>query len=93
MKQPLFEWYVVKCDSKNIYQEDMYSKDIGLRAQKHDNYSRLSNQQIWEHRYDHFVSMRIFTSIMDKKFMRAPKIMRTQFGVANHVVLIACFIS
>jgi hypothetical protein len=73
IKQPTFEWYVVKCDSKNRYQEDMYLKDIGLHAQKHDNYSRFSNPQIWEHRYDPFVSMRIFTLIMDKKFMQAPK--------------------
>ena len=30
---PTFEWYVVKCGSKNKFQKEMCSKRIGLRAQ------------------------------------------------------------
>ena len=30
---PKFEWYVVKCDSKNGYQKDTCQEDIGLYAQ------------------------------------------------------------
>ena len=28
-----FEWYLVRCDSKNGYQKNMYSKEIELCAQ------------------------------------------------------------
>ena len=30
---PLFEWYVVRCSSKNGDQKDMCLKEIGLHAQ------------------------------------------------------------
>ena len=30
---PIFQWYVVRCGSKNIHQEDMHLKEIGLGAQ------------------------------------------------------------
>jgi hypothetical protein len=29
----VFEWYVVRCGSKNKYQKNMCLKEIGLRAQ------------------------------------------------------------
>ena len=29
----VFEWYVVRCDSKNGYQKDMFLNKIGLRVQ------------------------------------------------------------
>ena len=30
---PIFEWYVVRCGSKNRYQNDLCLKEIGLHAQ------------------------------------------------------------
>ena len=30
---PIFEWYAVRCESKNRHQKDMCLKRIGLRAQ------------------------------------------------------------
>ena len=31
--QPIFEWSVVRCGSKNRHQKDIYLKEIGLCAQ------------------------------------------------------------
>jgi hypothetical protein len=30
----MFEWYVVRCVSKNGKQKDMFGKEIGLHAQR-----------------------------------------------------------
>ena len=30
---PLFEWYVVRCGSKNWHQNDLYLNETGMRAQ------------------------------------------------------------
>ena len=52
---------------------------------------------IGEDLHDHLRRIRIFTLIMNKIFIRVPKITRqrmlwTQFGFVNHLALIACFI-
>ena len=40
-KTPIFEWYVVRCGSKNGYQKHMCFKEIGLCA--HDLITILSS--------------------------------------------------
>ena len=30
---PMFQWFVIRCGSKNRHQKDMWGKEIGLRAQ------------------------------------------------------------
>jgi hypothetical protein len=78
------------------YQKEMCSKEFGVNwtmFSKYDNYSRLNS------RYNlggpDLMSMRIFTLIINKIFIRAPKIMRNVvmalFIFAKHLVLIACF--
>ena len=34
IKSPIFEWYVIRCPSKNEYQKDMCLKEIGIHAKK-----------------------------------------------------------
>ena len=41
---PIFEWYVVRCGSKNGYQEDMCLEEIGLRAQIIITISKFNSQ-------------------------------------------------
>ena len=40
---PIFEWYLVRCGSKNRYQKDMCIEEIGLTCSKYDNHSRLNS--------------------------------------------------
>ena len=56
----------------------MSLKEIELRAQKYANQCSLNSEHYWGggDLYDNFLSTRIFTSIMNKIFVLAPKIMR-----------------
>jgi hypothetical protein len=61
----VFEWYRVRCESKNGYKKDMYSKEIGLRAQNiYDNHYKFHSQPNWRGLYDYLMSARMFTMIM-----------------------------
>ena len=64
---------------------------------KDANRYKLNSQHDGGNPYDHLMSTRIFTWIMNEIFIRDPKIMRqivqTQFGIANHLAPVACFIS
>lgn len=55
---PIFEWWVVKCGSKNIDQQDMSLKETRLHAQKMLNQSRLKCQYNWWGRgpHGHYIS-------------------------------------
>ena len=72
---PVFEWYVVRCGSKNGHQRLVFKRDWAT-CSKYLNYSRLSSQHVWGNQYGHLMSMRIFTLIMNKIFIWAPKILR-----------------
>ena len=63
---PIFEWYVVICDSKNRYETDMCLKEIGLRAQNMITIFRLNSQHKWGDLYDYLMSTTIFTLILHK---------------------------
>ena len=85
--EPVFEWYIGRCGSKNGHQQGMHLKEIGLRVQNLlvIRLSSIVNMIFGGGRpggkgggelYDQLMSMRIFTLIMNKIFMIAPKIMR-----------------
>ena len=57
---PIFEWSVVRCGSKNRHPKDVCLKEIEQRAQK------INNRHDWKDLYDHLMSTRIFTLIMNK---------------------------
>ena len=62
---PIFEWYVVRCDSKNGYQKDVI-KRYCVMCSKYDKHSRFNNHHNWRDLYDHLMSTRILTLIMNK---------------------------
>ena len=59
----MFEWYVVRCGSKNWHQNNTRLKKIVFSA----NLSRLNSQHDWD---------TVYTLIVDKMFLQALKIMR-----------------
>ena len=64
-----FKWYVVMCGSKNGHKKYMYLKEIGLRAQYMMTIlGSIVNIIGRGNLYDHLMSTRIFTLIMNKKF-------------------------
>ena len=71
----IFEWYVVRCGSKNGHQNDV-SKRHCTMCSRNDNHSRLNRQHNWRDVYGHLMSTRIFTLIIKKIFKWAPKVMR-----------------
>jgi hypothetical protein len=71
----LFEWYVVRCSSKSKYQKDTFLKHWTM-CSKNDNHSRLDDQHIWGDPYDCLMSSRILSLVMNKMFIRAPKIIQ-----------------
>ena len=79
LRTPRFEWYVVRCGSNHKYQKDICLKEAGLRAH---NMITVLNSIIninffgGGYTYDHLISTRIFTSIMNKTFIWALKIMK-----------------
>jgi hypothetical protein len=72
---PTLESYVIWSGSKNGYQKDMCSKEIGLRAQSMITSLGAISQHNWGYLYDHLMSMRISLR-MSKIFICAPKIMK-----------------
>jgi hypothetical protein len=64
---PIIECHVVSCTSNNICLKDMYFKNIGLRVQNMIIIMDSKSTQLrWGKLYDHSISMRIFTVLMDK---------------------------
>ena len=72
---PIFEWFLVGCGSKNRHEKDMFESDWTTFS-KCVIYSRFNSQHNWGDVYDHLTRKRIFTSIMNKIFIRALKNMR-----------------
>ena len=68
---PIFEWYVVRCDPKTKYQNDMCIKETRLCAQNMITILGSIVNIIWGlgDLYDHLMSMRIFTLKMNKIFI------------------------
>ena len=66
---PLFEWYMGSCGSKNGHQEGMCSKEIRLHAQNMLTILGLMVNMTRGDLYDHLMSTRIFTLIMNKIFI------------------------
>jgi hypothetical protein len=67
--------YVVKCGSKNGYQEYMYLLEYCIACSKYDNHSRLTSKHSCVgggDMYDHLMSTGKFTLTMNKIFIRAP---------------------
>ena len=97
-RTPISEWYVVRCGSNNGYLRDMCSKDIGLRVQNVMTVlSLIVNIIDGDLLYDHFMSIRIFTLMINEIFIRALNIMRkttmTLNWIWNHLILLMWFIS
>ena len=72
---PTFEWYVIRCGSKDGYQKDMFKRDW-TTCSKYDSHSRPKGQHDWEDLYDHLMNMRNFVKSMNNIFIRALKTMR-----------------
>ena len=93
---PILEWYVVRCGSMNGYWKDSCFIEIGLHAR--NMYTILGSivNIFGVDLYDHLMSTRIFTLIINKILIGAPKNMRNglqpHFGFANYLLLIICFI-
>ena len=71
MWTPAFEWYVVRCGSKNAC-----SKRDRTTCSKHANHSKLISQYALGDLYDHLTNTRILILIMNKIFILALEIMR-----------------
>ena len=63
---PIFEWYLVWCGYKNEYKKDMCLKEIGLHAQNMITIVSLTINMIGGDLYDHLLSTKIFTLIINK---------------------------
>ena len=63
---PIFEWYVVRCGSKNIYQKDTCLKEIRLLAQNIITILGSIANIIGGDLYDHLTNTRILTLVIDK---------------------------
>ena len=94
---PIFEvvcdqvWIQERTPKKFVLKRDqtIYIEDI--------NHCKLDNHLKWMDLYEHSISMRLFTLIMYKILIRAPKIMRkvgynlNYLGFVNHLAPIMCF--
>lgn len=68
---PIFKWYVIRCGSKNRYQKDVCSEEIGPHAQNLTAFLGSIVNIIRGDIYDHLlISMRILHFTMSKIFMR-----------------------
>ena len=60
---PIFEWFVVSCGSKNMYEKDVCLQEIWIACSNYDNHSDLNNQHDWRDLYDHSMSTRLFLTM------------------------------
>ena len=74
-RTPLFKWYMVRCGCKKGYQKDVFKRDWVTRS-NYVYHSRFNNQHNCEDLYDYLISTKIFTLIMNKICIWAPKFMR-----------------
>lgn len=47
-RTPIFDWYVVRCSSKNIHQKDMFIKKDKITCSQNECHSKFNGQHIWE---------------------------------------------
>ena len=66
---PIFEWCVVRCDSKSIYQKDICLQEIGLHAQNMIIVLGSIFDRLCKGLHDHLTSERIFNLIMNRIFI------------------------
>jgi hypothetical protein len=66
---PIFDWYVIRCGSKNKYQKDMCLKESELHAQNMITILGSIVINIMGDVYDHLMSMRIVTLMTNKIIM------------------------
>ena len=64
-----FEWYVIRCGTKNEYQKDVFWIDR-TTCSKYDNHSTFKGQHNWGNLYEHLMSTRIFILIWAMKMTR-----------------------
>ena len=81
---------LVRCDSKNGYQKNMISKEIGLPAQNMLSILSSTINIIVEDLHDHFMSTRIFNLILNKIFIRAPRTMREVVSASIQICYSYC---
>ena len=95
---PLFEWYVGWCGSNNRDQTCICLKEIRQYIQTMitilNPIANIIRKERQRNLYDHLMSTRIFTLIMNKTFIRTPrtmkKMLQPQFKFANFLILITC---
>ena len=63
-------WLQEQLPKRHVFKRDWIVPSI------YDNHSRVNNQHVWRELYDHPMSTKFFTSIMNKIFIRAPKMIR-----------------
>ena len=66
---PIYEWYVVRCDSKDRGHKGMCLKEIELCAQNTITILSSIFDIIGGDQYDHSMSMRMFTLTMKNMFI------------------------
>ena len=72
-------------------------KRVWTKCWKFVNHSRRHSQHNWGDLYDHSITQRIFTLSMNRVFIQPPifwgRWLQAQFGFANHLTIILCFLS
>ena len=68
-RTPMFEWYVIRRGSKNIYQKDMFLNRDWTTCSKYDDHFKLNDHHNEEDLYDHLMRTKKFTWIRDKTFI------------------------
>ena len=89
-RTPIFEWYVVLCGSKKGYHKDTCLLKDWIACSNYNTQSRSNSQLYLKGLYNHLMSTRIFTLIMNKMFVWDPKRewgkqLWPQVGLANHL--------
>jgi len=79
---PIFEWCVVRCETKNWYQKHMCWKEIWIACSKYANQFGL---------IDHLMSTKILSLKMNKIFIWTPKAMRQMAYVHDLDLLITSY--
>ena len=100
-RTPIFEWYVFRCGSKNVYKlnriflvlKKHLFKTNWITCSKYDYHSRYSSQPYWGNLYGHLMRVRIFTLIMNMIFIHLSSITNEENGCSlNLNLLIVCFV-
>ena len=88
-----FEWYVIKFSFRNGYQKNMCLNEIRLRAQNMITVRGSIAHIIEGNPYDHLMSMKIFTLIMNKIFfINSANYEKNGYGLDSDSLTTTCYL-